>query len=225
MKISNAEYIKKILASDLFLNCSSAFKDLVISSGEIVSFDPGKEFLIDNNCSSHIGIILEGKAVVYSGLGSESTPLRFLTSGDIYGVAGIFLDQPIVSKIYAINHCCVFMLTKEHIYDLFKHDTDGTFRTSLLVLLSKKVRFLNNRFRNVCAGTNEQKLALYLLSNATDSGTIHVKVPMKDLAAALGMGRASLYRAIESLEKSGYITRDSDSFTIKDVDALSTQLV
>ncbi len=40
---------------------------------------------------------------------------------------------------------------------------------------------------------------------------------MKDLAAALNISRASLYRVLDNLEKEGVIQREQDCISIKDI--------
>ena len=44
---------------------------------------------------------------------------------------------------------------------------------------------------------------------------------MKDLAAALNISRASLYRVLDNLEKEGVIQKDQDCIRIKDINLIA----
>ena len=224
MMLEKAEYRNIIKSNILFSHCNSSFIESALEKGIVKKIESTAELKIDLSGSAHIGILLEGKAVIYSGDINNYTPLRFIMSGDCYGIAGIFLNRPIVSKIVASSHCTVFMLSKNAVFELFELDSDGVFRNALLCLLSEKVRFLNFRFRSVSAGSNEQKLALFLLSTVSETGVVNIRVSMKALAASLGMGRASLYRVIDSFEKSGLIIKSDNGLVIPDINALSNQL-
>ena len=61
-----------------------------------------------------------------------------------------------------------------------------------------------------------QKLAAFLLRE--ENGIAQTKVK---LASALGVGRASLYRALDELTESGLISVDGKSVTVIDSEGLS----
>ena len=68
------------------------------------------------------------------------------------------------------------------------------------------------------SGSAERRLALYLDSFKTD--TVTPDMPMNALSELLDIGRASLYRAIDSLVSDGFIKRDGDSILIIDRDKM-----
>ena len=65
-------------------------------------------------------------------------------------------------------------------------------------------------------GSAECRLAMYLLDNQQDGVPPKVTLPfgMNKLAELLGIGRASLYRAMETLEKKGIVAREGKCIAI-----------
>ena len=72
--------------------------------------------------------------------------------------------------------------------------------------LSGRIQFLSGRLDAVSAVGAEGKLAQYLLS--ADNGTGQVTISATQLSARIGIGRATLYRAFETLEGEGAIARE-----------------
>ena len=72
--------------------------------------------------------------------------------------------------------------------------------------LSDRIAFLNSKIAGLSAGDSVHKLAQWLLEHA--SGGAAPLPPMTRLANELNLGRASLYRAMDTLEVSGAIRRE-----------------
>ena len=76
--------------------------------------------------------------------------------------------------------------------------------------LSGRIEFLNLKIDAFTATDAAQKLSLYLY-NSTSEETKN----LTELAKRLNMGRASLYRAVEALEKEGIIEKNGKKITVK----------
>ena len=85
--------------------------------------------------------------------------------------------------------------------------------------MSRKIVFLNKKISTLTAGTTEKKLALFLAENQHD-GEFSQRISMTAIAEILSVGRASLYRALDSLEAEGLIHRNGKSIFIPDKNAL-----
>lgn len=174
-------------------------------------------------CDGCIGILIEGRAVIYSADEGRRTLLRFVSVGEEVGVASLFASSPLKTQIVACGDspAKTFTLSRDAVIELMKDDADGMIRTSLLSLLSDKAAFLNKRIACLSGGSAERRLAIYLRSllPPADSGVdcqcdIQIGMSMKALAAALDIGRASLYRAFDSLDSSNIIKRDGNTVVI-----------
>ncbi|MFR7473244.1 MAG: Crp/Fnr family transcriptional regulator [Christensenellales bacterium] len=85
-----------------------------------------------------------------------------------------------------------------------------------LSFLTGRIFYLNRRIDAYTGGSAECRLAMYLLDNQQDGVPPKVTLPfgMNKLAELLGIGRASLYRAMETLEKKGIVAREGKCIAI-----------
>lgn len=80
--------------------------------------------------------------------------------------------------------------------------------------------YLNRKIMTFTAGSAERKLSVFLAENATD-GVFTPTCSMSALANMLGIGRASLYRALDRLTDCGWIERRGKEIYVLDQDALA----
>jgi DNA-binding IclR family transcriptional regulator len=74
--------------------------------------------------------------------------------------------------------------------------------------------YLNKKITVFTAGSAERKLACFMLDHISGN-TFTPPTSMKRLSDMLGIGRASLYRAIDSLTECGAITeKTKDGMTV-----------
>lgn len=165
-------------------------------------------------CAEHplqaMAVMIEGKASVLSDASDQGVCLRFLQAGDVFGVAGIYGCQEMQYEtiIRANSTCTIFMLPAPIVQKLILHSP--AIAENYIRFLSDRIRFLNKKISVFTAGTAEAKLAMYLLSlPIQEDGSVLIPVSMSGVAASLNMGRASLYRALDSLEENGVLTKIS----------------
>ena len=136
----------------------------------------------------------------------------------MFGVANLYSeDQPFISMITANGNCQVLFIDANAFCDLIERDSVAM--RSYLAFLSKKIIFLNKKISTLTAGSTEKKLAFFLAENQHD-GTFSQHVSMLAIAETLNVGRASLYRALDTLEAHGLIHRDGKTIFIPDINAL-----
>ncbi len=161
-----------------------------------------------------VGILTEGNATV-SRLGDAggNVTIRSISSGEVFGVASVFGEwKNGKSKITAKTDCTVLYATEEGLRRLFKKHP--TVAVNYITFLSDRIRFLNRRIDTFSAGSTEQKLYEYLISQAKD-GQVKLGFGLAELARRLKIGRSSLYRSLEALESGGLIERLKTTFIIK----------
>lgn len=166
-------------------------------------------------------LIISGAATVTSPYGDGDAILRMLAPGDIFGAAALFekKSEEYVSCIRAKGHTEVIWLPGDEVERLITRS--GDIAKNYIVFLSGRIRFLNRRISILTAGSSEQRLACLLSELPQDESGRPLLPKMNKLASTLNLGRATLYRAISTLESLMIIRRDDDGgITIINPEAL-----
>ena len=209
---------EKIFHSPIFrgVNITNA-KDVFLRQGCLaVDFEDGDVILAQNEAARKAGIFLSGRAVVTTADNSKNALLRFFEAGDFFGIANLFTNEDYVSSIRAKKKCRVFFFTEEAIRELL--ETDKTFLYNYLGFLSGRICYLNCKIRYLTAGSAERRLALYLSSFQKD--TVELDASLSSLSELLDIGRASLYRAFDTLIADGYIEKNGRTIRLLAPDAM-----
>ena len=217
MNLSKKES-EKIFSSPIFLGID------VVCAAEIferhncraVDFEDGDIILSQSEASHKAGIFLSGEAVVTTADDSKNALLRFFKAGDFFGIANLFTNEDYVSSIRAKKKCRVFFFTEDAIRELL--ETDKSFLYNYLGFLSGRICYLNRKIRYLTAGSAERRLALYLSSFGSD--TVELDASLSSLSELLDIGRASLYRAFDTLTADGYIEKDGRTIRLLAPDAM-----
>ena len=166
-----------------------------------------------------IGFILEGKCVISRQTQNGPIPLNSITIGDAFAITTVFSERDEFPTIVTANsNSAVIFISQNDIFHLISNDV----RISLNVIkfLSKKIDFLNDKIAAFSAGTVEEKLVNYILILAKKQNSLVFDFNKKRSAEALNCGRASLYRAMDSLTQSGYVKFVDKKIYIMDLDGL-----
>ncbi|MBR2460236.1 MAG: Crp/Fnr family transcriptional regulator [Clostridia bacterium] len=196
----------------------------LIQSSDYRVYLPGELIEGDTPC---LPVILSGKAAAYGKSPDRSgVMLRLLGAGSVFGVSYLFNDGDgtAISTVRAESETEALLIPQNAISELIHRD--GDFAERYIRLLGGKIRFLGGRIEAFTAGSAELKLAWYLINldggaEDCDGGAeILLESSISRLADMLSIGRASLYRALGSLEQKGFITHSERHITIKDRAAL-----
>ena len=209
---------ERIFHSPIFLgvDVAGALKLFDEHNCQAVDFEDGDLILSQNETAHKAGIFLLGEAAATTADDSKNALLRFFKAGDFFGIANLFTNQNYVSTIRAKKKCRVFFFTEDAIHALL--EADKTFLYNYLGFLSGRICYLNQKIRYLTAGSAERKLALYLSSFG--EATIELDASLSSLSELLDIGRASLYRAFDTLIADGYIQKDGRTIHLLDVDAM-----
>ena len=176
---------------------------LRVEKGAVV-YEPGRF----RRC---LGVVLRGRVQVRR----ESLLMSTLSAGNVFGAAALFTDDedyPIT--LTALTRCEALLIPEAGIRRLLREC--GPFAEDYAAYLSGRIRFLSQRLEAVSNPSAEGKLARYLLADRGDSFTL----PAAALCRRLGVGRATLYRAFETLESAGAIVREGKTIRILRREAL-----
>ena len=183
---------------------------------ECFQFEPGEYIFTRDHFRKCMGIVVSGevRAIKQAKDGTFILLNTFFSSG-IFGVAGLF-----VNDIQVVRRSKVLFLPEELLRSLFRREPMTA--ENYISYLATRIQFLNKRIDIFTGGTAEQRLAGYLLSICPACYPYECNIPVtyQDLSKVLNIGRASLYRAFDSLERFGIITREGRVVTILDLEVL-----
>lgn len=194
---------------------SSSIDKAVSAGGGQMKVFTGGERIGENS----VGIVMEGAVKVHSPSGKHKLAMRLLSVGDMFGVAALFSDGGYVTEMHAVGHTRVLFFSQKRLERLMSEDFH--IAENYIRFLSGRIRFLNRKIACLAAGSVDETLALHLLDS--ESGSMYVD-SFSGLAEGLGVGRASLYRALDKFEAAGYISRSLHEISILDKNGLETIL-
>ncbi len=202
-----------------------------VSEGAVVrTFSTGEAIESNVENATNLVIILQGKARVFSMDESREVLLRTLEKGDVFGVAELFCGgDESISRVEAKGRCEALFIPEAIIGHLLENDK--VIMYNYLNFLCQRIRFLNQRIACFTAGSAERRLALYLNSLANKSSKedgeakVTPDISMGALALMLDIGRASLYRAVETLIADGFIKKEEKSFILINRDKMLLKYV
>ncbi len=158
-------------------------------------------------------VLLSGRAQIRSADDGRQLILRTLQAGNVFGAAALFLrESPTLSQVTALEDCAVLYLDRVAVRELMREDM--AFCDAYLSFLADRVRFLNQKIRCFTAGSALRRLALWLA--AEESDVLTLSDSLRALAAALDIGRASLYRALDTLTERKLIAKSGRTIQILD---------
>lgn len=171
-------------------------------------YAPGEVVYAPRQFQRRLGILLSGQLQVTKGALSVSE----LEPGDLFGAAALYSDvEEFATTITARKDSRCLLLEQQLVDRLLAEN--GRIRENYLRYLTGRIRFLSGRMQSLAQPGAEGKLARYLLANG-QSGQMTCSAT--ELAHRLGIGRATLYRAFEALERSGLIVRKGKTILISD---------
>ena len=162
-------------------------------------------------------VLCKGTAAAYSADADKQVLLRVFSPFEIFGISNLFTDQPFATRVLAKTDCSVLVLKKPFLTCLLDHDS--VVRYQYISFLAKKTLYLNQKISCLTAGSAEQRLAFWLDAHASD-GVVKLDLPMNSLCTMLDIGRASLYRAFDALERDGFIKKEQKTVRILDGDRM-----
>lgn len=177
-------------------------------SGEGVSFKRYKarsKIFFPGMSAARLCILLEGGAHVSKRSGNKTLRMSELAPGAVLGTASLFAHEntrPYPTHVHAGADACLLEIAEPALLLMFQHDT--RILRNYLRYITDRIYFLNARIDNLICPSAKDRLYLYLMQNANEN---KLKLDMTALAQALGISRATLYRALDSLEQTGVIRR------------------
>lgn len=165
---------------------------------------PARAELFSQTGERCIGVIVNGSAKVTKPKRGGNVTMSILGAGDVFGAASLMDGDPPATRAESVKELSALVFTQERFSELMKLDHELTM--NFCRYLIGRIRFLTARVECLAGCTAQDKIMSYLELNAKD-GAVHVPFGMDAFAKAISLSRASLYRALDELEKSGKIAR------------------
>lgn len=212
------EYLSALSASPLFHGVEQDILEEILSCPgcTVNHFSPGTPIYQPTQFLRCLGVVLSGQVRV------TKTPLTVsvLSTGSLFGAAALYNEeQDYATTLTPLTPCTVLLMTQELLDRLLSEQP--VLRQNYLRYLSSRIRFLSARLQTLAAGDTEERLVRYLMENLTD-GTLICSAT--ELSRCLGISRASLYRAFETLEGAGLIQRQGKIISVPDPAALAATI-
>ena len=166
-----------------------------------------------------LGILLSGRIrVSRTNHDGKHMPVSLQTAGAMFGMAVLFCDASVFpTELHSEDRCEILYIKESLLLELMQHKFE--IAENYIRYLSGRILFLNNKIAGLSAGDSTHKLAQWL---STHNSTSIALPPISRLAQELNIGRASLYRALETLEQANTIRRDGKNIILLDLAQLQT---
>lgn len=173
-------------------------------------YAPGEVIYARDRFDRCLGLVLSGQVRV----AKEGLVMSILGAGDLFGAAALFrADEDggdYAATLTALTECEAALLPEELVRALVRDEAG--FAEGYIAYLAARIRYLSARVDALSAGEAQARLAQFLLDNM--DADARLTLPAAELARRIGVGRATLYRAFESLEKAGFLRRTGKTIAI-----------
>ena len=214
--------IKNILKNS-FLFASLGYEEfnraVEMISGEIREFSKGDIICSPESYERKIGFVISGECEVCRiKHGKGRVKLNTLFKGDSFGIATVFSDNAFPTYVYARRACSIVFLSEKELMLLTDHF--HSVALNIIRFQNDRIAFLNRKIEAFSAGSVEERLACYLLDEYQKHATREIPLNRMKTADILGVGRTSLYRALDSLANANIITLELKKILINDPQGL-----
>lgn len=195
------EDIRRLSEHWLFRDVGPEPMERLLSGAEHLTVPRGHTVYTPHRFRRCLGVLLQGRIRV----SKDALVVSTLATGDVFGAAALFTDsEGYATTLTALTDCTLVLLPQENVARLLRESPE--FAENYVRYLSGRIQFLSSRLDAVSAGSAERKLGQYLLSAAGETDCVSMSATQ--LSARIGVGRATLYRAFEALERDGAIRRE-----------------
>ncbi|MBO4563747.1 MAG: Crp/Fnr family transcriptional regulator [Clostridia bacterium] len=202
--MTSSEKKKILISCALFEGLSEESLGRAAQTASLRCF-AAQEKLFPQDCGRLLGVIASGSARAAKPKERGSVTMDLLGAGDVFGAAAIMGGELPSTEATVIKPVKALVFTSEEFLGLMEKDFELT--KNFCRYLTGRIRFLTARVDCMAGSSAAEKLMRYFTTNA-EGGTVHLAFGMESLAKAISLSRATLYRALDELEKSGRIARN-----------------
>ena len=184
---------------------------LIRSNVSIAEYAPGEYLFRKSDTTDRIGILLRGSAEVNRESADGSMHMSILKRNDLFGAASICGgNETFVTDICCKERTRVLIIPEEEMLDLLSENR--TVLRNYLCYLNGRIRFLNQRLDAFSKNTVAARIMMFITSEA--NGNRYAVKSYTKLSESLCISRATLYRALDALEKEHKIRRNGKEIVL-----------
>lgn len=173
------------------------------------------ELIYSSDGEAKVGFIMSGRCEVRLDRGDRGkTVLNILTEGDSFGILSVYSSDEFPTKVYATKNSDVLFFSAEQIVGFVNNNSKIS--ANLINFLANRIAFLNKKILTFSQSSVEKRLATYLINESQRRKSDSFPFNHNKTAEEINAGRASVYRALASLEKEGLISGGDKIITIID---------
>lgn len=212
----------------LFRNKSEEQIDQLLTRIQTVLRTFGKNEIIvsEGEPAIMMGVVISGTVEIQKihSTGKSITVSRF-TTGSTIGEAVVFSKSNLYpATAVSVDQSSVLLISKQELLKLFASDTD--IMVMFMQNMSERLVLLNQKIEILSLGSLRQRIASFLLKEATKQKNQHVVIPFNKRiwAEHLNSARPSLSRELCFMRDQGWIAFDDTTVDILEVQALERLL-
>ncbi len=173
-------------------------KILTFANPEIKQFERGECIFSPEKTDTKVGFVLSGECEVKHLRKDKSfVLLNTISAPESFGILSVFSEEEdYPTYIFARKNAAVLFFSKQDIHLMIEKSPDVS--KNVIAFLAKKIMFLNKKVSTYSGASVEEKLSGFLYSEYEKYGE-EFSLNCKRCSEALGVGRASVYRAIDAL--------------------------
>ena len=180
----------------------------------VKDFSKGEVIFSPDSFQKMIGFVVRGECRVEKAREDECAVfLNTLKPPSSFGImAALSSGAEYPTRIVASKSASVMFISGDDLIAMIKKHPEVSL--NVIKFLTSRITFLNTKVATFSEKSTVQKLAYYLLSKQREFGNT-VKISRTTLAAELGVGRASIYRDLDTLSQKGLVEINQKEIIIK----------
>ncbi len=182
-------------------------------------YEKGQSLLEQDGC---VCIIIYGMVDVYSeSADGHAIHLSSLCKSDCFGISNLFVKSELQTTLTCAEDCMIAIIYEDALLSLFT--THPLLITRFFNLYNEKIQFLIRRIEHLTMQSSRKKVVCLLLEK--EKNDIVSLGGREQMAAYLGISRATLFRELSYLKKQRYIATQEDCIILLDKNELEAILL
>ena len=185
----------------------------------VVTYKRGELVYSSADSEGLVGFVLFGRCDVgIHRTDGSNTVLNTLEPGGSFVILSVYSAEGSSTQIFAARNSDIAFFTAEQIRYFVKNYSQTS--SNLINFLANRISFLNKKIVTFSANRVEARLAAFLLSESERLCETTFPFNCQRTSAAINAGRASVYRALASLENEGLIKFETKIVKLFDLKGL-----
>ncbi len=171
------------------------------------TFEKGAVIYSERDFPRAFAVVLSGKIAICSHSGAA---MRTLEQGAVFGVTALFGNERYATTISVVSRAKLQFIEEKQLTRWMA--CDPQISMNYIQLLHRKILYLNEKIRLYTEGSVEERLMDHITAHTAPDGEIHFPGGLASVARELNIGRASLYRTLDTLAEKHIIIKKENKW-------------